>query len=171
MSKKLVEKIIKHFYGIDGILDECKKEQLNKFGNIAFIIIWWYLLISGFVAILLSVNNLTMAVQFLIAGNLLVALVGIFSVIWFLRKKRLDVVEIDKNEYPKQKKRYLRKSIGLSIYFGVCMYIFSVLTDTVMESKHFWQSISSVDNIYTAIFQGVGFGVCMYIFYIIKLKK
>ncbi|MFT9358314.1 MAG: DUF3278 domain-containing protein [Liquorilactobacillus nagelii] len=57
-SKSLIDKVLKKFYGIDGILDEYKKEQINKIGNLIFIFMWWYLIISTFVATLLvSINR------------------------------------------------------------------------------------------------------------------
>lgn len=171
MSKKITIKLIKFFYGIEGVLDEYKKEQLDKFGNIAFIITWWYLLISGFVATLLYVNNSKIAAAFLIAGNLSISFLALFSIIYFLRKKKLDTVEVDKSEYPEKKKKYLRKGIGLGIYFGVTMHILNALIDKVTQNENFWTSISSINNICTAIFEGIGFGICMYIMHLIRLKK
>ncbi|MFT8633416.1 MAG: DUF3278 domain-containing protein, partial [Liquorilactobacillus ghanensis] len=64
MNTKIITKMIKFFYGIEGLLDEYKRNQLDKFGNIAFIITWWYLLISGFVAMLLYVNDSKIAAIF-----------------------------------------------------------------------------------------------------------
>ncbi len=163
--------MIKFFYGIEGLLDEYKKEQLDQFGNIAFIITWWYLLISGFAAALLYVSNSRTAAVFLIAGNLSVSFLALFSIIHFLRKKKLDTVEVDKSEYLEKKKKYRRKGIGLGIYFGVTMHILNALIDTVTQNENFWTSISSINNICTAIFEGIGFGICMYIMYLIRLKK
>ena len=89
MNKKITSKMIKFFYGIEGLLDEYKKAQLDQFGNIAFIITWWYLLISGFAATLLYVSTPKTAAVFLIAGNLAVSFLALFSIIHFLRKKKL----------------------------------------------------------------------------------
>ncbi|MCP0885934.1 DUF3278 domain-containing protein [Ligilactobacillus sp. WILCCON 0076] len=171
MNKKITNKMIKFFYGIEGLLDEYKKTQLDKFGNIAFIITWWYLLISGFVAMLLYVNNPKIAAIFLIAGNLLISALALFSIIYFLRKKKLDIVEVDKRAYPEKKKKYFRKSIGLAVYFGVAIHILNAISDAVIQNENFWTSISSVSNICTAVFEGIAFGVCMYIVYLLRLKK
>lgn len=171
MSKKLTDKMIKLFYGIEGLLDEYKKEQLNKFGNIAFILIWWYLMISGFIAMLLYVNNSEFAIKFLISGNLVVAFLALFSAVGFLRKKKLDIVEVDKSKYPDKKKKYFRKSIGVGIYFGVTIHILNAIIDKIIQNENFLTSISSVNNICTAVFEGIGFGICMYIVYILRLKK
>ncbi|MFT8458498.1 MAG: DUF3278 domain-containing protein [Liquorilactobacillus ghanensis] len=171
MNTKITTKMIKFFYGIEGLLDEYKRNQLDKFGNIAFIITWWYLLISGFVAMLLYVNNSKIAAIFLIAGNLLISFLSLFSIIYFLRKKKLDIVEVDKSEYLDKKKKYFRKSIGLGVYFGVATHILNAIIDTVTQNGNFWTSISYVSNICTAVFEGIGFGICMYIVYLLKLKK
>lgn len=171
MNKKITIKMIKFFYGIEGLLDEYKKTQLDKFGNIAFIITWWYLLISGFIAMLLYVNNSKIAVIFLITGNLSISCLALFSTIYFLRKKKLDIVEVDKSKYPDKKKKYFRKSIGVGVYFGVTMHILNAMIDKVIQNENFLTSLSSVNNIYTAVFEGIGFGICMYIVYLLRLKK
>lgn len=128
-------------------------------------------MISGFAATLLYISTPKTAAVFLIAGNLAVSFLALFSIIHFLRKKKLDTVEVDKSEYLEKKQTYLRKGIGLGIYFGVTMHILNALIDAVTQNENFWASISSINNICIAIFEGIGFGVCMYLMYLIRLKK
>ncbi|AUJ31384.1 MAG: DUF3278 domain-containing protein [Liquorilactobacillus nagelii] len=170
-SKSLIDKVLKKFYGIDGILDEYKKEQINKIGNLIFIFMWWYLIISTFVATLLVSINRDGAILFLIIGNLIVVLLSIIIVTVFLRRKKLDLVEVEKKDYLKLKRKYLVKGIFLAGYFGVSMYILNALDGAFEGEGDFWSEITSFNNLQISLVEGFLFGMLMYLYFMFKLRK
>ena len=52
-KETLMEKMIKRFYGISGVLDEYRLQEIRRIGNNAFIFLFYYILLSNFVAVIL----------------------------------------------------------------------------------------------------------------------
>lgn len=172
MSKeKIINKLLKYFYGIDGVLDEYKKSQLNKFGNIGFIILCWYLLISSFIALILYAQNLQTAFNFLIIGNMVIFFAAMLLSSLFLRQKKLTIVDADKTDYPKMKKKYAIKSIILGVYFGVVMLFLDALNNLVTGNGNFLTALTSLSNIGLTAVEGLSFGFIMYLLFRSRLKK
>ncbi|MFR2572866.1 MAG: DUF3278 domain-containing protein [Streptococcus salivarius] len=45
LKKLLTDKLIKRFYGITGPLDEQKRQQVDRMGNIAFVVLFYILIL------------------------------------------------------------------------------------------------------------------------------
>ena len=52
-KETLMEKMIKRFYGISGVLDEYRLQEIRRIGNNAFIFLFYYILMSNVVAVIL----------------------------------------------------------------------------------------------------------------------
>ncbi|MCI2020431.1 MAG: DUF3278 domain-containing protein [Lentilactobacillus buchneri] len=51
-------KILKHFYGIPGVLDEHARQEVSRIGSNAYLMLVSYLLISTLIILLISIRHL-----------------------------------------------------------------------------------------------------------------
>lgn len=53
-KENFTDRLIKRFYGISGPLDEYKRREADRMGNIALIFLVWFLMLGNVVALLLA---------------------------------------------------------------------------------------------------------------------
>lgn len=166
------EKIIKRFYGISGILDEYKRGEINRIGNNAFMILFFYGLISTFLATLFSNKNPEMALWGLIGSNIFVFIFGIslYIVIATSRLKLTDN-EIDSKDIKKERQKLILKSIGFGVYFLVAMHLLTALLNQVFDGEAFLDSFLSGKKLKSSIVGGLFMGIYMYVMLRKRLKK
>lgn len=170
-NNKVGNFFIKRFYGIDDILDEYKESKVNRFGNIAFITLLSYLILSTFIAFLIYLVNIKWAFIFIITSNTLIWFIYLCLGSWFIRLKKLDHIDVPSDDVNSVKQRYLKRAWGTGIGFGIGMYALSIILAVISGDSTLHESIGNVSNIITALFEGVIFGVCTYCWYLRKLKK
>ncbi len=71
------DRFIKHFYGIQGVLDEYKRAEANRIGNNAFMFLFYFELILSLGAILVATYNVTLAFYLMVGLNLLGLVYGV----------------------------------------------------------------------------------------------
>ena len=54
VKETFTDKLIKRFYGITGPLDEQKRQQVDRMGNMAFVVLFYILIFGNCIAFLLS---------------------------------------------------------------------------------------------------------------------
>ena len=54
MKETLTDKLMKRFYGITGPLDEYRKQEINRIGNLSFIYLFYTILFANVIAIIIS---------------------------------------------------------------------------------------------------------------------
>ena len=54
IKETFTDKLVKHFYGITAPFDEQKHQEANKLGNLAFILISWFLLLGNALALIFA---------------------------------------------------------------------------------------------------------------------
>ena len=54
IKETFTDKLIKRFYGITGPLDEQKRQQVDRMGNMAFVVLFYILIFGNCIALLLS---------------------------------------------------------------------------------------------------------------------
>ena len=54
IKETFTDKLIKRFYGITGPLDEQKRQQVDRMGNIAFVVLFFTLLCGNCIAFLIG---------------------------------------------------------------------------------------------------------------------
>lgn len=166
------EKIIKRFYGISGVLDEYKRGEINRIGNNAFMILFFYGLISTFLATLFSSKNPEMALWGLIGSNIFVFIFGIslYIVIATSRLKLTDN-EIDSKDIKKEHQKLILRSIGFGVYFLVAMHLLTALLNQVLDGEAFLDSLLSGKELKKSIISGLFVGIYMYVMLRKRLKK
>ena len=57
IKETFTDKLIKRFYGITGPLDEQKRQQVDRMGNIAFVVLFFTLLCGNCIAFLIRTTS------------------------------------------------------------------------------------------------------------------
>lgn len=169
-NNKRANFLIKRFHGIEDVLDEYKESQVNRFGNIAFITLLSYLVLSTFIAYLIYLISLKWAFIFIITSNTLLWFISLCVGAWFVRLKQLDQLDVQSDDLPSVKQRYLKRAWGAGIGLGIGIYALNIILDVISGARPFYASIGDLSYIITALFVGVIFGGCTYYWYLRKLK-
>lgn len=169
-KETLATKLIKRFYGVQGVLDEYRRQELYKIGNTGFMVMFYYALISNFIVLFVfSLDNYKHTEDILmwyISANMIFLICGICGFIIFTTKqKHLIENEVEIKDIKSQKRRLIYGSIRQGIFFGIVTFILDG-----MMSPHF-SDLTSRHSIWDHIIEGTFFGVGMYFFQRINLKK
>lgn len=169
MKKETVtDKLIKHFYGITGPLDEYKRHEVDKIGNIAFIWLSWTLIIGNTIALFLAYRYPeTMAVAYPIL--LEVILLGLFGfVIWKARQARVS--EFDKEELTEKEQRKLQfAGLKSGLFFGSFMHLWACVMDVWFDGSDFLTTLLNPYQLVRSLVSGLFFGLFIHI--IIKIRQ
>lgn len=170
-KESLKVRFIKHFYGIKGVMDEYKEKEVNRIGNNAFMGLWWYMMLSNFVAVLFAYRNPAKTFWIYSGCNIFVTIFIVCVYIIFASwRAGLLTHEVEKKYAPSEKKRVLRKSFGLGVYFGVAAYLLNLLMEW-FASDLTASDFASVHTFARFAFEGLFFGFFMYLYERIRLRK
>ncbi|WP_125760665.1 DUF6773 family protein [Companilactobacillus hulinensis] len=121
-------KSIKYFYGIDGELDEYRRSELNRIGNNAYMILFYYLLISTIVAEFVVGNSfrflqnyLMLNLLFLIFGS------GMYTVVAIHRLK-LHITDVSAMNYKSVRRMILKRDIRRTVLVTIIYCIFFAMS-------------------------------------------
>lgn len=172
VKESLLTKVIKRFYGISGVLDEYRRSQVEHIGNNAFILMFWYMLLSNFVAVLFAYKYPEVTVWALIGTNLFFLLnVICLYIIYTTSKIKLTENEVETKDIEKEKKKIVLNGIGSGIYFAIGIHILKAILAVSLEEGDFFESIAAPDKIITSLLGGCFFGGMMYLVLKNRLKK
>jgi succinate dehydrogenase/fumarate reductase cytochrome b subunit len=165
-------KVIKHFYGIHGVLDEYKRQEVNRIGNNAFLWLWWYLLLSNFIALLFANKNYELTLTIYLGCNVIMSgfiITGYTTLA--SHKKHLTDNEVAVKQLATTKRKVLRKAVLLGLYFTVVIHLGNGIIDYFFDGTNFYIEITSWVNIERSTLSGIIFGGLMYCFELIRIKK
>ncbi|CAH1852031.1 DUF3278 domain-containing protein [Convivina praedatoris] len=160
--------LLRWFYGIDGVIDEYKEQKLNKFGNIAFILLMIYLILSTFVTLLFWAKYGDGVLINLVLLNMAVFFVSALIEGFYVFKNKLDKTYSKSPD--NQKKKYQRKAIRVGVFFGFWMYLSTGILDYIID-KTSLVNLLSIQSIGRGIIQGVFFGAFMYLMFKHRIDK
>ncbi|QEA52563.1 DUF3278 domain-containing protein [Loigolactobacillus coryniformis] len=165
-------KVIKHFYGISGPLDEYKRQEVNRIGNNAFIWLWWYSLLSGIIALLFSNKDSKLTLWIYLCSNLIINGFVITGYITLAgHRKHLAEHEITANRIKMIQHKTIRGAILVGISYAVTWHFLMSLFAWFTENTSFYAYITSWHNIETAFLSGIIFGGLMYLVQLARIKK
>ncbi|MCP0887976.1 DUF3278 domain-containing protein [Ligilactobacillus sp. WILCCON 0076] len=169
---KLMLKIIKLFYGVEGVLDEYKLQQIDRIGNNAFLILFSYTIVSNLFVSFVSLNDSQMTLSIFILVNILFSLVVVVGYIAIAMKRlNLNNQEVIAENYSQKlnriKRRALRRGAMMTIYFW-CVERF---LDWYFYHIPYIIGILSFRGYLKALIAGSILGVFMYIYWRSQLKK
>ncbi len=165
-------KLIKHFYGIAGPLDEHARQEVNRIGNNAYLMLLGYVSLSTLVACFLAIRQPITAFEFLIASNLFVPIVLINSYVG-ISVYRLHLVdrEVSVQNYGKSIQKSIIRAIGRAVYFGITMFIFMGVVDWLVDGTKLINFFTSGNKVIKYAFIGILYGGLMLIYDIRRTKK
>lgn len=172
VKESLLTKVIKRFYGISGVLDEYKLRQVEHIGNNAFMLMFWYMILSNFVAALFSYKYPQVTVWALLGTNLFFLVYVISTYIMYATSKlKLTENEVEAKDVAKEKRKNILKGIGAGVQYTVLMHLQLALLGTMFGEGSFIEEIMDTKAIIINIMIGMGFGAIMYLILKNRLKK
>ena len=168
-KETLMEKMIKRFYVISGVLDEYRLQEIRRIGNNAFIFLFYYILLSNFVAVTLM--GMIGAEELLFGLCVINALVtaGVVGgyVLYQIHKLELAQIEVtEEQRIPIQRKYAVRCALS-GVSFGLLMTIF----DGLQSNQGFVTEVFSLKSLVLFVFEEVFFGGSMYLLIRYRMKK
>ncbi|ETW89778.1 membrane protein [Streptococcus thermophilus MTH17CL396] len=161
MNKEtFTDKLIKRFYGITGPLDEQKRQQVDRMGNLAFIVLFFTLLFGNCIAFLLSFKYPELVAR--IYPILLLTIILVVSGVLTYKFKMSAVNAIDEEELTEKEQKQL-KHVGLKsgLYFGITMFLGMPLIQLLVDHKDYLTELFSIRNMISGIFDAILFGAIM----------
>jgi hypothetical protein len=171
-KEKLWIRMMKRFYGISGVLDEYRRSQVEHIGNNAFMVMFWYMLLSNLLATIFAYKYPEATLWVFIGCNLFFIIYVICGYIMIATSHlKLTENEVEPKDLVREKRKIIFKGIGLGVYFAVTMHLLEGLIDVVIGDGNFFESILSPNGIIGSFLGGLFFGGMMYLVMIVRLKK
>ena len=160
IKETLTDKLIKRFYGITGPLDEQKRQQVDRMGNIAFVVLFYILIFGNCIALLLSFKYPELVAR--IYPILLLTIILVVSGVLTYKFKMSAVNAIDEEELTEKEQKQL-KHAGLKsgLFFGVFMFLGMPLVHFLVDNKDYLTELFSIRNMLSGIFEAILFGAIM----------
>ena len=170
VKETFTDKLIKRFYGITGPLDEQKRQQVDRMGNIAFIVLFFTLLCGNCIAFLIGFKYPELVAR--IYPILLLIIIMVVGSILTYKFKKSAVNAIDEEELTEREQKQL-KHAGLKsgLFFGVFMFLGMPLIQLLVNHKDYLTELFSVRNILSGIFDVILFGAIMQGFVNARIKQ
>lgn len=125
---------LRHFYGVQGTLDEYRLAQLNAIGNRVLMPVIAYLVGSSFVVILLTVRIAAMTLLFgwFIANNLVFYLAGSY-VYQAVRRQGLNQIDVTSQDFVGRLRQLRRDSVRIGLRITLYMWLLTVVLAWVFD--------------------------------------
>lgn len=153
--------LIKYTYGIDGELDEYRKQRIGELTNRAFIIQQVYLFLSMLCYLVWQFYDAKSAIIAVLSGQLLLVFGTQLYISHKLEQDGITILEVDPEQFEAIKKKRLRRRGLDAIIFFLLTHLTSPLFPWVKES--FWTYVTSGNYLFYNILKAVIFWrVCIY---------
>lgn len=160
VKETFTDKLIKRFYGITGPLDEQKRQQVDRMGNKAFVVLFFTLLFGNCIAFLLSFKYPELVAR--VYPILLLIIIWVVGSILTYKFKISAVNAFDEEELTEKEQKQL-KHVGLKsgLYFGISMFLGMPLVQFLVDHKDYFTELFSIRNMLSGIFDAILFGAIM----------
>lgn len=152
------DRFIKRFYGIVGPLDEYKRREANRIGNICFMFSLPFLLVASWLALLLADKSpKLLATYFPLA---ILAFFFVMSGFIMLRSRQAGLASYDPDELSaKERKQVERVGLRAGIYFASWFYLWNAALAIWLDKLPPVAAFSSLKTLCSALFAGCLFGL------------
>lgn len=173
MKETISTKIIKWFYGIHGPLDEYRRNELNRIGNNIAILLLTVNLLLSFIAslLMLSTNNSELTLDIVVSVLLLTIFVSLGYILYETKRHHLTEIDVDAKQEGKIKQKFIKRAIGLGIYFAIAMYGLTILIDWLPNKGALIPLLTEPSTISSAIVSGLIYGLLMGTWEIHQIKS
>jgi len=166
------DRVVKHFFNISGDFDEYKRQEANRIGTNAMLFCLPALFLGPLVALFWATTAPETALAGLIMFNVaFIALIICPYIMTASRRAHLTDHEVSAKDMAAARWHILGVAIGLTLYFGIFMYLEQAFLDTLFDKTPLMQGLTSSHNIQGAVVSGVFFGVFMGLIDLVRLKK
>lgn len=168
-KETLMEKMIKRFYGISGVLDEYRLQEIRRIGNNAFMFLFWYLLLSNFIVIHL-IDRLDPEI-ILLGFCTINILVLVFVVCGYVTYQvfKLKLAKIEASD--SQRKSLKRKSVLNCALSGIFFATIGTVMSAFDSKGSFMAELLSPYSLFSFLFGAIFFGGAMYLLVRYQLKN
>lgn len=169
MKETISTKIIKWFYGIHGPLDEYRRNELNRIGNNIAIFLLSINLLLSFIAslLMLSTNNSELTLDIL----LLTVFASLGYILYKTKRHHLTEIDVEAKQESKTKQKFIKRAIGLGIYFVIVMYRLTILIDWLPNKGALIPLLTEPSTISSVIVSGLIYGLLMGTWEIHQIKS
>lgn len=169
MKETISTKIIKWFYGIHGPLDEYRRNELNRIGNNIAIFLLSINLLLSFIAslLMLSTNNSELTLDIL----LLTVFASLGYILYETKRHHLTEIDVEAKQESKTKQKFIKRAIGLGIYFVIVMYRLTILIDWLPNKGALIPLLTEPSTISSVIVSGLIYGLLMGTWEIHQIKS
>lgn len=173
MKETISTKIIKWFYGIHGPLDEYRRNELNRIGNNIAILLLTVNLLLSFIAslLMLSTNNSELTLDIVVSVLLLTVFVSLGYILYETKRHHLTEIDVEAKQEGKIKQKFIKRAIGLGIYFAIAMYGLTILIDWLPNKGALIPLLTEPSTISSAIVSGLIYGLLMGTWEIHQIKS
>jgi len=171
-KKSLRDTIVKHWFGISGTFDEYKRQEVNRIGTNAFMLLLPFSFISLFVAGLTVVNRPQDAISVIIILQVGYFMFVIFPYIIFAsHRAHITDTEVTTHNL-KQAYLHIGQKMGFgAVYTGLWFYFQTILLDHYFDGTNLLHSLTQWHYIWAGIWTGGIMGIIIGIQALIRLKK
>lgn len=161
MKETISTKIIKWFYGIHGPLDEYRRNELNRIGNNIAIFLLSINLLLSFIAslLMLSTNNSELTLDIVVSVLLLTVFASLGYILYETKRHHLTEIDVEAKQEGKIKQKFIKRAIGLGLYFAIVMYGLTILIDWLPNRGALIPLLTKSSTITKAIVSGITYGI------------
>ena len=160
IQETFTDKLIKRFYGITDPLDEQKCQQVDRMGNMAFVVLFFIIIFGNCIAFLLSFKYPELVAR--IYPVLLLIIILVVSSVLTYKFKMSAVNAIDEEELTEKEQKQLKHvGLELGLYFGLYMFLGMPLVHFLVDHKDYFTELFSFRNMLSGIFEAILFGAIM----------
>lgn len=154
MKETFTDKLLKRFYGITGPLDERKRQQVDRVGNICFIWLFYILMIGNILAYFLGQKYPEFVAMAYPLALTFIAFLLYFAV---ANKQGFDVVQTIETEELDEKEQKQLKQVGFKagLFFGLFMWLFGPGLLDLSYPSGLWSLKAILFGLFNAFFYGL----------------
>lgn len=169
-KEPFTDKLIKRFYGIAGPLDEYKRREVDKIGNIAFIILFPTILLGNAIAFLVGIHHpKTVAFCYPL---ILEGLIFIASFYVIFKGRTAGISEFEEEELTRKEQKQVKYGgLKAGAFFGVWMYLSQGLLVLIIDQQPFLETLVKPKNIILGILAGLFFGASTHLIVRNRMRK
>ena len=130
-------------------------------------------ILLSFIAILLmrSTNNSELTLDIVVSVLLLTVFASLGYILYETKRHHLTEIDVEAKQEGKIKHKFIKRAIGLGIYFAVVIYGLTILTDWLPNRGALIPLLTAPFTISSAIFSGIIFGLLMGTWEIHQIKS
>ncbi|AWD63350.1 hypothetical protein LWHH1689_2069 [Limosilactobacillus reuteri] len=110
---------------------------------------------------MLSTNNSELILDIVVSVLLLTVFASLGYILYETKRHHLTEIDIEAKREGKTKQKFIKRAIGLGIYFAIVMYGLTILIDWLSNRGALIPLLTEPSTISSTIFSGIVYGILM----------